>query len=508
VSTLILSILSEQTPGLLNSKASRLGDSVENISSSSLSIDTLASAQSNSEFAKQFSLMRQQISQKNPLKGNILPPIQINLLEMVKKQASELGVVLNDNTEIELVNRTSLSDQELYQLLEQGLADNSVDLNSEEMQQLLTKLKQLLNLRNQQHGHEVKSKLDVQPKEIPSLDVMPRFDISNVNSRANESSIYIELAAKGEGATSKSQTLELILTNLVKEGAEIKKGTDASREVFSLENLTRKNRGSSEFPAGKLSLQESNSTIKDQLSPLLFSTNKEGGEKAHPMPPEEVNKRFFDKLQQIKMGDKISEEVSKATTRLQKGLKIDNALSQLGALSQYADNQPVSESRPLYSISHSPIAASDTASVQSANLTTQPNLQSGLSLRNDFSPNLAARIQWIYSQAMSSAEIKMDPAELGSMNVKLKTINGETSILFNVNNLQTKEMIEDNLSKLRDLLSDQGLNLGEAHVEHQSQKEKGDNPTTETNLAELEDNDEESNHSHTSVQEGILDTYI
>jgi len=521
MSTLVLSILSEQNQGLPLNKGSNQGGFVTDPPSSGLSVDTSVGHQSNSEFAKQFSLMRQQISQQNTIKGKRLPPIQTNLLDIVKAQADKLNIDLTNSPDIKIINQTNLSNQELNQLLSNGLTESSAGSGSKELKRLLASLGLDISYKDEVKTNEFHLKLPkVKDLEHKLTEAPAEWLIEGINLDPNDKTIAetqlkinklatnidLTVSTVAPDFSSKSQTVELVLTDIAKVDGKFSEGV--KNELTDLKNLVKQNRGSWELPAGKLSLQESNSSLKESLPPLSLLANKESGEKAGLLSPELNNKSFFDKLQQVKMGNKISEELSKSVIQLQKGVKIDNALSQLGSVSQYTEQQPVSEPRSLYGASQSPIITSDTASTQNTNQITQPNLQSGLSLRNDFSPNLAARIQWIYSQAMSSAEIMMDPAELGPMNVKMKTINGETSILFQVNNLQTKEVIEDNLSKLRELLSDQGMSLGDAHVEQQSENEKSDENSSESAFANLDDTDDRDSRPHTSVQEGILDTYI
>jgi len=146
---------------------------------------------------------------------------------------------------------------------------------------------------------------------------------------------------------------------------------------------------------------------------------------------------------------------------------------------------------------------------QSTQLSPSSNFHQGLALKSDFSPNLAMRIQWIYQQAISSAEILMDPPDLGPLSVKMQHTGSETSLIFQVSNPQTKEMIEDNLSKLRELLAEQGITLGDTQVQ---QNQKDDSPKPETSeLIVNEESIDELELEHGQVIEqriGILDTYI
>jgi len=146
------------------------------------------------------------------------------------------------------------------------------------------------------------------------------------------------------------------------------------------------------------------------------------------------------------------------------------------------------------------------ANANSGNLS---GLQAGLTMGRDFSPNLAMRVQWMFQQAVNSAEIMMDPPELGPLTVKLHNQNGETNVIFHVNNAHAKDLIEANLAKLKELLADQGLSLGDAQVEQQKQQEKqsgykntnGNQPLDHSNSETLEAN-------QSIVHQGLLDTYI
>jgi len=175
-------------------------------------------------------------------------------------------------------------------------------------------------------------------------------------------------------------------------------------------------------------------------------------------------------------------------------------------ISQDVSQPLITQNINLQSLTGQPVLQQNIASVQ-VEQNANGLLQQGLSLRGDFSPNLANRIQWIYSQALTSAEILMDPPELGPLSVKLQSHRGETHILFQVSNPQTKEMIEDSLSKLKEMLEQQGIQLGETLVEHReanSDEKEGSAKSHSLAFAEPED----PLHNDSTVKTiGLLDTY-
>jgi hypothetical protein len=133
--------------------------------------------------------------------------------------------------------------------------------------------------------------------------------------------------------------------------------------------------------------------------------------------------------------------------------------------------------------------------------------EQALSLKGDFSPKLAMRVQWLIKQAASTAEILMDPPELGPLSVKMKSVGNETHVLFSVTNLQTKEAVEANLAKLKEMLLEQGINLGDTHVQQQEQGKSGSEQDTAA-LGIFDEDATELEEQAEPIKMGLLDTYI
>gem|GEM_PF-3441745 len=71
-------------------------------------------------------------------------------------------------------------------------------------------------------------------------------------------------------------------------------------------------------------------------------------------------------------------------------------------------------------------------------------------------------------QNIQSAELRLNPDDLGPINVKVNVSQDQASVMFQSNNPAVREALEQTVLRLRDLLSQEGLNLLESHV--------GDNP--------------------------------
>ncbi len=72
-----------------------------------------------------------------------------------------------------------------------------------------------------------------------------------------------------------------------------------------------------------------------------------------------------------------------------------------------------------------------------------------------------------------SAEIRLDPPDLGPIQVKIQHLQGETQIQFQVQHADVKNVVEMNLSKLREALAEQGLD--NVNIELSQQGKEQDN---------------------------------
>ncbi len=77
---------------------------------------------------------------------------------------------------------------------------------------------------------------------------------------------------------------------------------------------------------------------------------------------------------------------------------------------------------------------------------------------------LNEKIRWMVNARNTMAEIRLDPPELGSMQVRVNVAGDAASVSFVVQSQQAKDALADAMPKLRDMLSEQGIELGDAQV--------------------------------------------
>ena len=84
-----------------------------------------------------------------------------------------------------------------------------------------------------------------------------------------------------------------------------------------------------------------------------------------------------------------------------------------------------------------------------------------------FVDNLNQRMTWLVKNGVQHAEIKLQPAHLGSIEVSIKLQDNQASVSFFSNQGAVREAIQDALPRLRDMLGAGGFSSVEAHVSHQ-----------------------------------------
>lgn len=88
--------------------------------------------------------------------------------------------------------------------------------------------------------------------------------------------------------------------------------------------------------------------------------------------------------------------------------------------------------------------------------------------KSDGQQQLSEKIRWMVNARNTMAEIRLDPPELGSMQVRVNVAGDAASVSFVVQSQQAKDALADAMPKLRDMLSEQGIELGDAQVRKDS----------------------------------------
>ncbi len=78
------------------------------------------------------------------------------------------------------------------------------------------------------------------------------------------------------------------------------------------------------------------------------------------------------------------------------------------------------------------------------------------------------RVMWLSSQNLKSAEIQLDPAELGRMEVRIDLSKDQAQVTFLSPHAGVRDALEGQMQRLREMFAQQGMNLMDVNVSDQS----------------------------------------
>lgn len=124
------------------------------------------------------------------------------------------------------------------------------------------------------------------------------------------------------------------------------------------------------------------------------------------------------------------------------------------------------------------------------------------------------QVQLMLSKNLKNIDIRLDPPELGRMQIRMNMNGDSTSVHFTVANAQAREVLDQSMPRLREMFAQQGIQLADTSVSQQSsqqqgrsagQGEAGDTQQSNPNGLGDEDNDagQSINLNVTTQQDGI-----
>lgn len=127
---------------------------------------------------------------------------------------------------------------------------------------------------------------------------------------------------------------------------------------------------------------------------------------------------------------------------------------------------------------------------------------------------IGERVLMMAGSQTQQAEIRLTPAELGPVRVRISMEEGAAHVTFQAQHAVTREAIEAAMPRLRDMLAENGLSLGQASVGGDSVAEgqrEGDNAprTAGTDGAQSNDADElaPAERQKTVASDSLVDTF-
>ena len=85
---------------------------------------------------------------------------------------------------------------------------------------------------------------------------------------------------------------------------------------------------------------------------------------------------------------------------------------------------------------------------------------------------LHQKVNLMLADKLQQAEIQLDPLGLGKMKIQIQMdASSQANVHFVVQHGQTREMLEQAMPRLRDMLAGQGIQLGQTVVQQQAQQQ-------------------------------------
>ncbi len=128
---------------------------------------------------------------------------------------------------------------------------------------------------------------------------------------------------------------------------------------------------------------------------------------------------------------------------------------------------------------------------------------------------LSERVNWMINQKQNTANIRLDPPFLGKLDVQIKLADDATTVIFQTQHAQTRDLIEAASVRLRDFLQESGyqnVNVDVSQRQDQQQARSQTNPGADADQQDESYQDPDLDHQQRDavnyfIGDGIVDTF-
>lgn len=143
---------------------------------------------------------------------------------------------------------------------------------------------------------------------------------------------------------------------------------------------------------------------------------------------------------------------------------------------------------------------------QSKSVSVDPGVMQAINIiKSDAAKMLQERVSALLNINNKEAEIRLDPPEMGSMQIRIRSDAEQAQINFVVQNQQAKEALEQSMPRLREMLAQQGIELGESSIQQgnpeQQQEQSGQGQLAGNQQAEEQQPEVTAQSAETSRQQ-------
>ena len=130
---------------------------------------------------------------------------------------------------------------------------------------------------------------------------------------------------------------------------------------------------------------------------------------------------------------------------------------------------------------------------------------------------VSQKIVWMTGRNIQTAEVHLNPAELGPIEVKISVQNDAASITFNAQHASVRDLLETNVQRLREMMEEKGVELSDVNVDsgkkdeqYQSQNDGGKAPglANDDEESELQSGVSGNDQVVSSVSTNLVDYFV
>lgn len=196
----------------------------------------------------------------------------------------------------------------------------------------------------------------------------------------------------------------------------------------------------------RVSMDAQASGQKGPLSPMLMAQQMSGQEQAEQVAPLQVAEEGAEALGEVSSEEDFGELLEQLDTPKEtRTAAAESAINRLNPMAQAVAQQPLQVQRPVALVPGQPVQVQ----------------QSG------WSEAVVDRVMWMSSQNLKSAEIQLDPAELGRMEVRIDMHKDQAQVTFLSPHAGVRDALEGQMQRLRDMFTQQGMTM-DVNVSDQS----------------------------------------
>lgn len=117
--------------------------------------------------------------------------------------------------------------------------------------------------------------------------------------------------------------------------------------------------------------------------------------------------------------------------------------------------------------------------------------------------DFSQRVQWMVNQKLSGAQIRLNPQHMGPIEVRIQIQNDQATVSFTAQHGATREAIDAALPRLREMLSEQNVEMVDVDVSQHSFAEQREQQASRSEGGENQLNDNMSDVDESVFDEGL-----